>query len=197
MDVVLLKESAPYISESLARVMNKSLEFWVFEQDWKNARASLIYKDDGDIIGENNYRPISVIGHINKMVESLVSYHIKYFLESHSFQWTRHSTQTCFYRGIDDWIDYINKITRACLLDISQCFDSINHAILLKKLEMYDIIGTELDWFSSYLRGRYQFANFNNETSEPCEITCGVPQGSVLGPVLFFIVHKCHLWILQ
>ena len=65
--------------------MNKFLEIWVFEQDWKNARASLIYKDDGNITDENNYRPISVIGHITKMVESLVSYHIKDFLESHSF----------------------------------------------------------------------------------------------------------------
>ena len=76
MDGVLLNESAPYISESLARVINKSLESGVFEQDWKNARVSPIYKDDGNVNDENNYRPISVIGHIAKMVESLVSYQI-------------------------------------------------------------------------------------------------------------------------
>ena len=81
MDVVLLRESAPYISESLASVINKSLESGVFEQDWKNARVSPIYKDDGNINEENNYHPILVIGHIAKMVESLVSYQIIDYLE--------------------------------------------------------------------------------------------------------------------
>ena len=76
MDVVLLNESAPYISESLARVTNTSPESGVFEQDLKNARVSPIYRDDGNVNDENNYRPISVIGHIAKTVESLVSYQI-------------------------------------------------------------------------------------------------------------------------
>ena len=169
----------------------------MFEQDWKNATVSPIYKDDGNINDKNNYRPISVIGHIAKMVESLVSYQIIDYLESHSFismdlsaYLKMHSTQTCLHHVIDDWLEPINdgEITGACLLDISKCFDSSKHIILLKKLEMYGIIGTELDWFSSYLGGRKQFVNFNNETSESCEITCGVPQGSVLGPILFLLV---------
>ena len=145
MDIVLLKESAPYISTSLANVINKSLESGVFEQDWKNARVTPIYKDDGDINDENDYRPISVID----------------FLEEHSFismdqsaNLKRHSTQTSLHRVVDDWLENVNDgaITGACLLDISKCFDSINHTILLKKLEMYGITSTELKWFSSYLR---------------------------------------------
>ena len=170
--------------------------YWIGPQDWKNARVSPIYKDDGNVNDENNYRPISVIGHIAKMVESLMSYQIIEFLESHSCismdqsaYLKRHSTQTCLHRVIDDWLEHINdgEITGACLLDIFKCLDSINHILLLKKLEMYGIIGTELDWFSSYLNGRKQFVKFNNETSESCEITCGVPQGSVLGPILFLL----------
>ena len=196
MDVVLLRESAPYISESLASVINKSHKSGVFEQDWKNARVSLIYKVDGNINDENNYRPISVIEHIAKMVEGLVSYQIRDYFESHSFismdqsaYLKIHSTQTCLHRVIDDWLEHIHdgEITEACLLDISKCCDWINHIILLKKLEMYGIIGTELGWFSSYLNERKQFINFNNETSESCEITYGVPQGSVLGPILFLL----------
>ena len=66
MDIVLLKESVPYISILLADVINKSLEPGVFEQDWKNARVTPIYKDHGDMNDEKNYRPISVIGHIAK-----------------------------------------------------------------------------------------------------------------------------------
>ena len=194
MDLVLLRKSAPYISISLANVINKSLSSGVFEQDWKNARVTPIYKDDGDINDENNYRPISVIGHIAKMIESLVSYQIIDFLEEHSFismdqsaYLKRHSTQTSLHRVIDDWLENVNDgaITGACLLDISKCFDSINHKILLKKLEMYGITSTELKWFSSYLSGRKQVVKFHQETSEFCDITCGVPQGSVLGPILF------------
>ena len=85
MDLVLLRKSAPYISRSLANVINKSLKSGVFEQDWKNARVMPIYKDDGDIHDQNNYRPIPVIGHIAKMIESLVSYKIFDFLEEHYF----------------------------------------------------------------------------------------------------------------
>ena len=94
-----------------------------------------------------------------------VNYQIIDFLELHSFMsmdqsayLKMHSTQTCLYRVIDDWLGHVNdgEITGACLLDISKCFDSINHILLLKKLEMYGIIGTELDWFSSYLNGRKQ-----------------------------------------
>ena len=114
----------------------------VFEQDWKNARVTPIYKDDGDINDENNYRPISVIGHFAKMIKSLVSYQIIDFLEEHSFismdqsaYLKRHSTQTSLHRVIDDWLENVNDgaITGTCLLDISKCFDSINHTILLKK----------------------------------------------------------------
>ena len=71
MDLVLLRKSAPYISISLANVINKSLSLGVFEQDWKNARVTPVYKDDCDINDENNYRSISVIGHIAKMIEPL------------------------------------------------------------------------------------------------------------------------------
>ena len=76
MGLVLLRESAPYTFISLANVINKSLKSGVFEHDWKNVRVTPIDKDDGDINDENNYRPISVIDHIAKTIESLVSYQI-------------------------------------------------------------------------------------------------------------------------
>ena len=99
----------------------------------------------------------------------------------------RHSTQTSLHRVIDDWLENVNDgaITGACLLDISKCFDSINHTILLKKLETYGITSIELKWFSSYIRGRKPVVKFHQETSEFYDITCGVPQWSVLGPILF------------
>ena len=91
----------------------------------------------------------------------------------------RHLKQTSLYRVIDDWIENVNDgtITGVCLLDISKC--SINHTILFKKLEMYGITSPELKWLSSYLRGRKPVVKFHQETSEFCDIICGVPQGLV------------------
>ena len=85
MDLVLLRESVPYISISMANVINSSLKSSVFEQDWQNASVTTIYKDDGDINDENNCRPMSVIDYITKMIESLVSSQIIDFLEEHNF----------------------------------------------------------------------------------------------------------------
>ena len=98
----------------------------------------------------------------------------------------RHSTQTSLHRVIDDWLEQIhdNSLTGACLLDISKCFDSMNHEILLKKLEMYGITGIELDWFSSYLKNRKQMVFFQQDSSDFQEVYSGVPQGSVLRPLL-------------
>ena len=195
-DILGIEIIGPIYFYIIVNVIDKSLESGVFEQDWKNARVTPIYKDDGDINDDNNYRPICVIGHIAKMIESLVSYQIIDFLEEHSFismdqsvYLKGHSTQTSLHRVLDDWPENVNDgaTTGACLLDISKCFDSINHTILLKKLEMYGITCTELKWFPSDLRGRKQIVKFHQKTSEFCDITWGVPQGSVLGPILFLL----------
>ena len=139
---------------------------------------------------------IIVIGHI-ATIEYLVSYQIIDFLEEHFISMDQsayikiYSTQTSLHRVIDDWLETVNDgaiyITIACMLDISKSFDSTNHTILLQNLEMYGITSTELKRFSSYLRGRKQVVKFHQETSEFCDITCGAPQGSVLGPILFLL----------
>ena len=162
----------------------------------KKARVTPVYKNEGEINDENNFRPISVISHIAKMIESFVSDQIIKYLEDHAFisidqsaYLKRHSTQTSLHRVIHDWLEQIhdNSLTGACLLDISKCFDSINHEILLKKLEMYGITGNELDWFSSYLKNRKQMVFFQQDSSDFQEVYSGVPQGSVLGPLLFLL----------
>ena len=133
------------------------------------------------------------------MIERLVSKQVIQYLEDHAFismdqsaYLKRHSTQSSLHRVFDDWLDQINdnSLTGACLLDISKCFDSINHEILQKKLEMYGINGNELIWFSSYLKNRKQMVYFQQDCSDFQDVYNEVPQGSVLGPLLFFVVYK-------
>ena len=243
MGLVLLRESAPYIAISLANVIIKSLKSGVFEQDWKNARVTPIYKDDGDIIDENNYRPIYVIDHIAKddripcelsnywcFWKSIVlcqwinlpirkdtppklafiawwrhqmetfsallaicagnspvpgefptqrlvtrSFDVYFdlrpnkWLSKQSWGWWFETLACSLWRHrngvIDNWLENVNAcaITGGCLLDILKCFDSTNHTIRLKKLEMYGITNIELKWFSSYIRGRKQVVKFHQD----------------------------------
>ena len=83
------------------------------------------------------------------------------------------------HRVVDDWLEQINgnSLTGACLLDISKCFDSINHEILLKRLEMYGITGNKFDWFSSYLKNRKQIVCFQQDCSDFQEVCSEIPQG--------------------
>ena len=78
-------------------------------------------------------------------------------------------------------------ITIGVFCDLAKCFDTISHSILIKKLKKNGIQGTELEWFKNYLQGRNQFVSINNEKSPLKEINRGVPQGSILGPILFLI----------
>ena len=127
------------------------------------ARVTPVFKNNGDVDALSNHRPISVIGHMAKMVEQLVRSQLVNYLEEHSFitpdqsaYLKGHSTQTSLHRVIDDWLENINEdqITGVCLLDISKCFDTISYSILLQKLSMYWIKQQELLWFSSYLDRR-------------------------------------------
>ena len=79
------------------------------------------------------------------------------------------------------------KFVLGLFLDFSKAFDTVNHDILFKKLELYGIRGTSLCLFKSYLTNRYQYVEYNNENSSRSKIVCGVPQGSILGPLLFLI----------
>ena len=192
----LVRLAGEHIVDSLLCIINDSLSSGTFPDDWKLARVTPVYKNNGDVNIMSNYRPISVIGHIAKMVEQLVRSQLVSYLEEHAFispdqsaYLKGHSTQTSLHRVIDDWLENINdnQTTGVCLLDISKCFDTISHHILLQKLSMYGIKNTELEWFSSYLGKCKQTVLCHNKLSSFVDITSGVPQGSVLGPFLFLL----------
>ena len=143
-----------------------------------------------------NFRPISVISFIPKIIEHHVKEQlVKYFIDNsllrhHQFAYLKnHSTVTALHKFIDDVLLNINKgkITGACQIDLTKGFDSINHDLLLYKLQCYGITYISLNWFTSYLYHRQQIVSCNGIVSEKENVTIGVPQGTILGPILYLI----------
>jgi hypothetical protein len=196
MDAKLLKLSSNLIAPQLTYLFNLSITQSKVVDEWKIARVTPVYKGKGDVLDPGNFRPISVVCHIGKLLERQVHKQLIYYLQDHNFispdqsaYLENHSTNTSLHRVVDDWLEAMNdgQIVGACFLDISKCFDTIDHKLLMKKLDYYGIRNSELDWFQSYLMNRAQKVRCNGLTSEPVGLDIGVPQGSVLGPFLFLI----------
>jgi hypothetical protein len=184
------------ISPILCKFFNMSLSTNIVLQDWKLSRITPVYKGKGKYDEECNYRPLSVISHVAKVMEKLVQHQVVNFLLTHKLITTdqsayikHHNTQTSLHRVVDDFLWNMNDgdFTAVCALDISKCFDTIDHRILLKKLEYYGFNEASIKWFSSYLCHRGHKTFCNNEYSNVDYIDIGVPQGSVLGPTLFLL----------
>ena len=152
----------------------------------------------------SNYRSVSVLPIFSKFLEKIAYFRLINYLDKHKLLASNqygfrknHSTSLALlylYDKITAAFDE-RKYTAGLFLDLSKAFDTVNHSILLGKLEDYGIHGLALEWVKSYLCKRLQYVKFNGVSSSYTEILCGVPQGSVLGP-LFFIVHIndiCHL----
>ena len=198
-DSLLLNLSSDVICSSLTVVFNMSLNTGQIPDDWKKARVTPIFKNKVSNTDLNNYRPISVIGHIHECFEKMGDVQFREYLLAHAFItesqsafMKHHSTQTSLHHVIDSFLDNINhdKLTGVCLFDLAKCFDTIDHELLLHvyKLGKYGLTETEeLLWFSNYLSDRSQIVNINGQLSSPKLIKTGVPQGSVLGPLLFLL----------
>ncbi len=143
-----------------------------------------------------NYRPISVLPSFSKIFEKIVykrlEAYIKFngILENNQFGFRcKHSTHMAILDMYDKISESIDKheVSIGIFIDLSKAFDTINHKILIDKLEHYGIRGVPLHWFRDYLSNRKQYVYYNNTASTLRAITCGVPQGSILGPLLFVL----------
>ena len=192
----LLKEIFPLISTSLLNMINMSLINGYVPQSFKVAVIKPLLKKpslDAGVLA--NYRPISNLTFLSKILEKTVANQLCDHLQSNGlfedFQSgfrVHHSTETALVKVTNDLLIALDKglMSVLVLLDLSAAFDTIDHQILLQRLEdVIGIKGTALSWFKSYLSDRFQFVHVNDVSSMRTEVRHGVPQGSVLGPILF------------
>ena len=195
-DSRLIRLSCNVISPFIVMILNASLSSAKLPSDWKFSRVTPVFKGKGCKVEKNNYRPISVIGHIAKIIEKVVQQQfLDYLLVNElitidqSAYRPMHNTQTALHRVVEAWIDNVcdGLLTGVCLLDIRKCFDTIDHSLLKQKLAHFGVKGLEYEWFSDYLSDRSQVVYHNKALSNKNTVTIGVPQGSVLGPTLFML----------
>ena len=191
----LLKYSSNVISSTLAEIINLSISTGMYPSKLKMAKIIPIFKAE-DNTNANNYRPISLLSNFNRIFEKLVFSRMESFIEQndilspsqYGFR-KAHSTQHAILDIVSTIQENMDKRLFSCgvFIDLKKAFDTVDHKILLHKLDHYGFRGVINKWFSSYLDGRTQTTQIGSFISKRKNTTCGVPQGSVLGPLLFLI----------
>ena len=194
---IVIKSCSKSLLKPLTLIINQSLNTGIFPDKLKIAKVIPIYKEkDLDPNNLSNYRPISILPTLSKVFEKIVHnqvynyfsnfnlfFNSQYgFRENHSTEFASIELVDRIYKLLD-----MNKNPIALFCDLSKAFDTLDHNILFKKLSYYGFSDIPCRWFSSYLSNRKQYVVLDDVSSSLKEITTGVPQGSILGPLLFLI----------
>jgi hypothetical protein len=191
--VELIKRVKRYICKPITHIINNSLRTGVFPNIYKQTIIAPIHKS-GDPREVSNYRPISLVSNISKIYEKIIKKQLDEFIEQHGLI---HKNQFGFRRGMATE-DAIAKVTSAIMshidegakcvgvfIDLRKAFDSVSHEKLISRLKSIGMRGRVLSWFDSYLENRPQMVRVNKKLSDAETTKYGIPQGTVIGPVLF------------
>ena len=205
-----LRDGATTLASPIKNLCNLSIKLSKFPDECKIALLKPLFKK-GSKLEAKNYRPISLLPLVSKIFEKVIFNQTQSYLDQNKIFYKyqsgfrqNHSTDTALsyltdkiQRGFDDGL-----FTGMLLIDLQKAFDTIDHDIFLKKLNCLGFSDTAISWFKSYLEDRYFRVNIDNNLSDKARLTCGVPQGSILGPLIFLIYAndmpqavKCDLYL--
>jgi hypothetical protein len=191
----VLKSVIMSIVKPLTHVFNLSFRLGKFPNRLKLAKVVPIFKNDDKLL-VCNYRPISVLSVFSKILEKLMFTRMSVFIDKHAILSScqfgfreHHSTSMALIKLFDK---ITHELDNKCysigiFLDLSKAFDTIDHNILIDKLQCYGFRGIVKDWLTSYISDREQYVSINDHSSTTLPIRTGVPQGSILGPLLFIL----------
>ena len=191
----ILKQNINIFIKPLTHLINSSIKEVIFPDELKIAKVVPIFKA-ADKHCIENYRPISVLSVFSKILEKVVYNHLIEFitkskvLNKHQFGFRKqHSTNHAVISLVEKLYSALDEgnIAVTCFLDLKKAFDTVDHSILISKLYKLGIIGPILKWFKSYLSNRQQFVQIHKTKSDIKPVVCGIPQGSILGPLLFIL----------
>ena len=195
-DSYVLKLACDQLTPAITHIVNLSIQQGCFPSMWKVSKVIPLFKKK-DATLPQNYRPVALLAITSKILERVVYNQIIKYLEEnsllhpshHGFR-KEHSTVTALLEMYTNWVENHeeDKITAVVLLDMSAAFDLVDKSILIDKLKLYGFDAGSSSWLDSYLSDRSQKVFLDGELSDALQVEVGVPQGSILGPILYCLM---------
>ena len=192
-DSYVIKLAKVELTPVITHIINISISNSSFPTVWKKAKVIPLHKKD-EVIYPKNYRPVALLPIASKILERAIFLQLVAYLEHndllhpfhHGFR-SKHNTSTALLQMVDVWLEALEdqEISAVVMLDMSAAFDVVDHSILLSKLKLFGLDDNAVTWFESYLVGRTQQVFIDGSFSDSQNLEAGVPQGSILGPLLY------------